>query len=862
MIKGAHFKFSASNKGGPAMASFRKGLKGIRTEQARATRTNVGFMKGMSANRRIIQNVGFQISDLGVQIAGGQSAILSLTQNVPQVVQMFGAWGAMLAAFITIVGTLTLVMIKSGKSFADIAPMLGIAQDELEAFGRAMNKVKELVFDGINAIVNNLDMLLIGLSMVAAFMVGKWIAAFARSSGILKVFNLTLVATRRHGLAAGASMLYSRGAVVLFTKSLALLKRALITTGIGALIVGAGYLIERMFTLKKATGDWGTTWKLVGDLIGQTIMQIPTFFSALVAKHHQMSAAMAASFMAFLSNTSAAMPDWVNSIVATMVSAGQSIGEVWESLKGAIFQIMVDVVNNVSAKMRDAVNAIISIANLVPGIKIELIPEGLGQIEAEAEKTLSGVGKRIKDIFSDNAVKKFTGKGGSLGEKLMGSSEAAQERADAFGRVADALFGKANRAIPAWKQLTDLLKKADADGAKFDIRKLFGGKDKDADADTKALLKRLKSVQAETKRAVGALGATFADSNIDFSVDRIRKSISSLTNIPAPRMNHILTEVDNIRGRIKSLAAPIQAEKAKLDAILSSDLKTINPDKFMADTLEITTRIQEMSIPIRAEIAKINELDPRLKDVDVTFFDKSLVDAVTNTRSHMNRIRDIVGEVHNVPAIKLPEIDMKPTKAKLSELMEFVKDLGKTVGGSIRSNMKGLITGTKSLKDALIGVLDDIAGRIADFAIDSLFSGLGGIFSGGGGGGIFDSFMQSVFSFDGGGFTGKGSRSGGVDGKGGFPAILHPNETVVDHTQTKRNRNRGDMSKLAMGYSGAANNNAPVVMNTTNNFNGVTREEVMEDVKAANKQQEKRIKDQFGGMAAKDRFNRGRNFAT
>ena len=38
-------------------------------------------------------------------------------------------------------------------------------------------------------------------------------------------------------------------------------------------------------------------------------------------------------------------------------------------------------------------------------------------------------------------------------------------------------------------------------------------------------------------------------------------------------------------------------------------------------------------------------------------------------------------------------------------------------------------------------------------------------------------------SFDGGGFTGFGARSGGMDGKGGFPAILHPNETVVDHTK-------------------------------------------------------------------------------
>ena len=37
--------------------------------------------------------------------------------------------------------------------------------------------------------------------------------------------------------------------------------------------------------------------------------------------------------------------------------------------------------------------------------------------------------------------------------------------------------------------------------------------------------------------------------------------------------------------------------------------------------------------------------------------------------------------------------------------------------------------------------------------------------------------------YDGGGYTGMGARAGGVDGKGGFPAVLHPNETVVDHTK-------------------------------------------------------------------------------
>ena len=46
--------------------------------------------------------------------------------------------------------------------------------------------------------------------------------------------------------------------------------------------------------------------------------------------------------------------------------------------------------------------------------------------------------------------------------------------------------------------------------------------------------------------------------------------------------------------------------------------------------------------------------------------------------------------------------------------------------------------------------------------------------------------MIGLLSFEGGGFTGTGSRSGGMDGKGGFMAMLHPNETVIDHTRGGR----------------------------------------------------------------------------
>ena len=42
---------------------------------------------------------------------------------------------------------------------------------------------------------------------------------------------------------------------------------------------------------------------------------------------------------------------------------------------------------------------------------------------------------------------------------------------------------------------------------------------------------------------------------------------------------------------------------------------------------------------------------------------------------------------------------------------------------------------------------------------------------------------DAIQIMDGGGYTGSGVRAGGIDGKGGFPAILHPNETVIDHTK-------------------------------------------------------------------------------
>jgi len=82
-------------------------------------------------------------------------------------------------------------------------------------------------------------------------------------------------------------------------------------------------------------------------------------------------------------------------------------------------------------------------------------------------------------------------------------------------------------------------------------------------------------------------------------------------------------------------------------------------------------------------------------------------------------------------------------------------------------------------------------------------------------------------SYEGGGFTGNAPRTGGVDGKGGFPAILHGNETVIDHNSV--------MSKYSPGGGGAGGGSRTIHFQSEviNNVEYVTAEQAMAMSRAA-----------------------------
>lgn len=85
------------------------------------------------------------------------------------------------------------------------------------------------------------------------------------------------------------------------------------------------------------------------------------------------------------------------------------------------------------------------------------------------------------------------------------------------------------------------------------------------------------------------------------------------------------------------------------------------------------------------------------------------------------------------------------------------------------------------------GAFDQLKQSIARAVLEyALYRTVAGAPVKGGIGGFFGAIMKAVPSFDGGGDTGDGPRSGGLDGRGGFLAMMHPKERVIDDYRSGR----------------------------------------------------------------------------
>lgn len=106
--------------------------------------------------------------------------------------------------------------------------------------------------------------------------------------------------------------------------------------------------------------------------------------------------------------------------------------------------------------------------------------------------------------------------------------------------------------------------------------------------------------------------------------------------------------------------------------------------------------------------------------------------------------------------------------------VEKTKSLVEELGLTFTSAFENAIVGGGKLSEVIKGLGQDILRLTVRKSVTEPL------------GGLFTNALGSLFSFDGGGYTGSGPRAGGIDGKGGFLSVLHPQESVIDHSKGGR----------------------------------------------------------------------------
>ena len=274
-----------------------------------------------------------------------------------------------------------------------------------------------------------------------------------------------------------------------------------------------------------------------------------------------------------------------------------------------------------------------------------------------------------------------------------------------------------------------------------------------------------------------------------------RKRLEAQFNNNTAQLNKLAQDRIEIEleGKKAEIAAEeIPAAEKKLKVALAENEAKLQ-------TLELTNQIAEserqraealagVTQPLEDEIellqAKLNGNEEEIKQLqEIRRLKQSMLDI------------DPDADTSGVAALVQQRDELKAQAEEADKLKQMYSSLASGIAGEFTSAFKSIIDGTKDVNEAFADMLQGIANQFLDMAMKilqdaltqqlmQLFTSLAGAGAGGFGGAPQLSgipFSAGGIGYEGGGYTGDAPRSGGLDGKGGFLSVLHPQETVVDH---------------------------------------------------------------------------------
>ena len=322
---------------------------------------------------------------------------------------------------------------------AAVAPSLEAVANALANMARGTGPIG----GAITMVFDNLARLSTYAATFAAFMAGRWVA------------GLAVAALSVRGLAT----------------ALVFLRGALIRTGIGALIVGAGELVYQFSQLVARVGGVGEAFRLLGDLAKEVWSRVGLSLDAAFANMAAGWEGLKAAGLFALEGTIAGVVSFGDRTAAIFQGAYDAAVAIWGSLPGAIgdfaFQAANGLISGVEAMLNGVVTRINNFINglnaaldLLPdwavgegGVRIgTLDPVELARIGNPFEGAATAAGAAAADAFSAALSRTYL-EPPDLGLGTM--ADDARGRADGYREAAGMLADAAGRPLASWQALRD-----------------------------------------------------------------------------------------------------------------------------------------------------------------------------------------------------------------------------------------------------------------------------------------------------------------------------------------------------------------------------------------------------------------------
>ena len=281
---------------------------------------------------RFTENVGLALAQQGGSAAQASGALLQLSQAMSGGTVRAEEFNSILEGAFPIAQAAANAIEGAAGSVGQLRNMVIAGEVSSREFFNAILSSSEALEAAFGNTVPTVSQAITVLSTSFTLFVGQADSFLGASSALAEVIiflsgNLDLLAgvvavgAVAFGVRYVAAMVAARVATFSLTGALAGLKAALISSGIGIVVVGAGVLVGMFSRLVSATGSFGGAMGALGVVAKAVLADIGSYFSALLGIASSVAFGFTSSFLDAFANTLDGAYDFVDNFIIGPINA-------------------------------------------------------------------------------------------------------------------------------------------------------------------------------------------------------------------------------------------------------------------------------------------------------------------------------------------------------------------------------------------------------------------------------------------------------------------------------------------------------------------------------------------------------------